>query len=105
MSTLTDSFNQDKCVLNLLRLKEIHYMHSDVEKTQGAVLCFLGNLPASKRLVPTFRNFRNVGTKSSDVGILARKHNTVFNIRRKFEIKNTGCLQYKEQCELSVNVV
>ena len=35
----------------------------------------------------TDSKFRNVGTKNSDAGRLPKKHNTAFNIWRKFEIK------------------
>ena len=35
----------------------------------------------------TASKFRNVGTKSSDVGTLPKKQNTVLSTRRKFEIK------------------
>ena len=42
-----------------------------------AVLCFLGNIPASELLVP----------KRSVAGRLPKKHNTTFNTRRKFQVK------------------
>ena len=65
----------------------------------NAVLCLLGNLPASELLVPTFRNllavpfsyalnayedgtaskFRNIGNESSDAGRLPKRHITAYS--------------------------
>ena len=43
----------------------------------------------------TDSKFRNVGTKSSDVGRLPKKHNTPFNTRRKFEIKTNLLVSFQ----------
>jgi len=65
-----------------------------------SVVCFLlGNSPAPKFYMPTFRNtlfhlhrqagvFRNVGIYNSDAGELPRRKHATFRTRRKFEIKN-----------------